>query len=346
MLNKIEKEVLYRLYYVEKKTMQEIGNLYNCNRKLISKLLRKYDLRDGTRFLSLRIGKKRLIKLYIENDFTIDKISKMLGCASSTIVSRLELFKIPRKSHSEETTIIKIKKEELEKLYIVDKKSSIAIAKFYGCSKNTILKNLKKFGINRRTSKESLMLGNYKGINSALWKGGPPKCQICGIILKGSKSKHCKECNKTFQSARNSGKNNPMYGIRRFGKDNPNYMDGRSSLNSLIRDLSEYNEWRKQVFERDNYTCQECGDNSGGNLHAHHIKPFAIILLEFLNKFNRFSPLEEKEILLRLSLDYEDFWKVLNGKTLCNKCHDSLKKDTINTIIQNKNREIKNERII
>jgi len=54
----------------------------------------------------------------------------------------------------------------------------------------------------------------------------------------------------------------------------------------------------------------------------------------------------EKEILLRLSLDYEDFWKVSNGKTLCNKCHDSLKKDTINTIIQNKNREIKNERII
>jgi hypothetical protein len=343
MLNNIEKEDLYRLYYIEKKTMQQIGDIYNCDRKLVSKLLRKYDLREGTKFLSLKIGKKRLIKLYIEEDFTIDKISKMLGCACSTVVSRLELFKIPIKSMSDSVTRIKISKAELERLYIVEKKSSLAIGKIYGCSKSVILKNLKKYGIKRRTGKESLLLGNYKGPNSPVWKGGPPKCKICGVTLGGYESEHCKECNKIFQRIRYAGKNNPMYGRRRFGKDNPNYIDGRSSLNILIRDLAEYNDWRKQVFERDNYTCQECGDNTGGNLHAHHIKPLAVILLEFLNKFSRFSPLEEKEILLRLALDHEDFWNVANGKTLCNKCHDAIKKDTINTITQIKNQEIKNE---
>ena len=57
-----------------------------------------------------------------------------------------------------------------------------------------------------------------------------------------------------------------------------------------------YKEWREKVFERDNYTCQYCDDNTGGNLEAHHIRNFAEC---------------EK---LRFDID--------NGIILCKQCHN------------------------
>ena len=61
-----------------------------------------------------------------------------------------------------------------------------------------------------------------------------------------------------------------------------------------IRNSREYQEWRACVFERDHYTCQNCGQ-VGGNINAHHIKSFK----DFPN--------------LRL--------EVSNGVTLCRNCH-------------------------
>ena len=53
-------------------------------------------------------------------------------------------------------------------------------------------------------------------------------------------------------------------------------------------------EWRKKIYERDNYTCRKCGKR-GYRLQAHHIKPY---------KSN-------------LELRYD----VNNGLTLCIDCH-------------------------
>jgi hypothetical protein len=56
----------------------------------------------------------------------------------------------------------------------------------------------------------------------------------------------------------------------------------------------EYIQWRKKVFERDNYICQKCFQK-GSFLHAHHIIHWA------------------KNINLRYDLN--------NGITLCKTCH-------------------------
>jgi len=79
------------------------------------------------------------------------------------------------------------------------------------------------------------------------------------------------------------------------GSGNPNWRGGTYSKYESIRKSAKSDNWRKSVFERDNYTCQHCGDSKGGNLNAHHIIPFSV------DKSLRFD--------------------ISNGITLCDKCH-------------------------
>lgn len=158
------------------------------------------------------------------------------------------------------------------------------------------------------------------------------------------------------------GKNNPMYGVNRSGKNNPNYKNGisyrknncencgkeisykatycsrcfglgvRSSqwkggiapLSVRIRNLAECHQWRTAIFQRDDYTCQKCGLHSGCGkavrLEAHHIKEFTILLAEFLQEYNQFSPYEDIDTLVRLAIKWQPFWDA-EGETLCEDCH-------------------------
>lgn len=71
---------------------------------------------------------------------------------------------------------------------------------------------------------------------------------------------------------------------------------GLTSANARIRDSREYTEWRRHVFQRDDYTCQSC-NKRGGKLNADHELSFsAYPALRF---------------------------EVLNGRTLCIPCHQA-----------------------
>ena len=64
------------------------------------------------------------------------------------------------------------------------------------------------------------------------------------------------------------------------------------------RKYKEYDEWRNAVYLRDCFTCQKCGDSTGGNLIAHHIEGYT----------------DNLELRTEAS----------NGITLCEKCHKNF----------------------
>lgn len=75
-----------------------------------------------------------------------------------------------------------------------------------------------------------------------------------------------------------------------------------------LRNVLEYRQWRSDIFTRDNFTCQSCGE-MGGRLHAHHLKPLSKIVED--NKINN----------LKQGMDCQELWNINNGVTLCIKCH-------------------------
>jgi hypothetical protein len=113
-------------------------------------------------------------------------------------------------------------------------------------------------------------------------------CKMCGKQFEIRPSEKCKysTCSKDCQ--------------RKSRKDelNVNWKGGVwkniSNERRILMAQLEYKQWRKAVFERDDYTCQLC-NRRGGALEADHILPWAT----------------------HPTLRYD----INNGRTLCVECH-------------------------
>lgn len=98
------------------------------------------------------------------------------------------------------------------------------------------------------------------------------------------------------------------------------WQGGKTPLVRLIRNHAKNAEWKLKVLERDEFKCQQCLEK-GGRLHAHHATYFSELLNDFLVLHSCLSPINDCTELFALALEYEPFWDVNNGITLCEKCH-------------------------
>jgi hypothetical protein len=87
------------------------------------------------------------------------------------------------------------------------------------------------------------------------------------------------------------------YWLGKIGDLHPTYKKNLSIYDRKLllrsRKISQYIQWKEQILQRDNYTCQKCGSKK--HLHVHHI-----------NNFNNFK---------------EQRTDINNGITLCFECH-------------------------
>lgn len=90
------------------------------------------------------------------------------------------------------------------------------------------------------------------------------------------------------------GEGNPNWRKGLHGEANGRWLGGITPANTKLRNSLASREWAKSVKGRDNWTCQIC-DRRGGDMHADHIKAWALFPE------------------LRFNID--------NGRTLCPPCH-------------------------
>lgn len=150
-------------------------------------------------------------------------------------------------------------------------------------------------------------------------------CAICGkkfrvwnSLLAAGKGKCCsKKCAAELMKKDSyfitRGEKQKRLDIEKARKSNSganNYWwkGGITSLRDKIYRSDIFRNWRREVFKRDNWTCQECGTVCG-ELQAHHIKPFSDILKE-----NNIKTLED-------ALKCKELGDINNGITLCKECH-------------------------
>lgn len=198
-------------------------------------------------------------------------------------------------------------KDYLYQEYVVERKSTREIAKnVYGSDKRytSILRWIKTLGL-----KEELRHGS-EAIKTQ-WINNPKRKKEQGELIKKhlgagtpSRMKLIKKMNtieyKEKSRVAKLGKNNPMYGVT--GENHPHWNPSLTDEERLLkRKVPQNYKWIRDVYERDNYTCQCCGYDNGGTLIAHHLNSW------HWDKDNRFN--------------------IENGVTLCESCHHIFHKE-------------------
>lgn len=157
---------------------------------------------------------------------------------------------------------------------------------------------------NERGEKRCSNCGNWKPLNqfqrrSSAWDKRTGICKKClnararaSYIKTGRPAKR----GRYHMSLEGSAAIARSARERMTGPANPNWKGGISQ--QTWRQTLEYQLWRKQVFQRDSYQCQLCGNDEGGNLTAHHTKP------------------ADQYPELRYDL--------ANGMTVCELCHSQI----------------------
>jgi len=260
--------------------------------------------------------KEQVLNKYIEG-FSSSECSNIFGIPASTVRTWIRKTNVSRsKDEASKLAGQKRKKHYYCKLCGKELKRERKSGMCYNCwVKFARGKNHPLYG--KKKSKEHIqhMLESRKNIDYWWLKGannwnykGKNYCKVCGVEID-RRSTYC-------------------YRHAKSGARSHNWKGGITPLRDAIENLLEYKEWRKKVYERDNYTCQLCGarEIKGKKiiLHAHHLKSFSVIFQEFLKKYSQFSPVEDKEILFELGITYKPFWDINNGITLCENCHRKI----------------------
>ena len=267
-------------------------------------------------------NKDWLIDQYWNENKSLSSIAKEVGVSTSIIGRYMKRFEIKRRTISESNSCKNngsfvgglIEDYEWVKLKIDSKASIRNIAVEANVSVRTSARWIKIHGLKASGERKT-----PKGSDNPRWTGN--RICKCGKEKKGHKAKLCGECHRVNLKNRKGKLSKTWKGIA----------DITSSVRTRVMPA-----WRKSVFEKDNYQCIKCKDSKGGNLEAHHIKRFSVIIRDVIKSRKDLSieNIEDRLTLIDFICNNEEINSIENGLTLCKKCHREVHKGKSKEIVK------------
>lgn len=295
-------DVLEELYYDREMSTHEIAEHFDCDQSTIGYWMDKFGLerrnRSGSYERKPWHNPQTLLKLYFEEGLSPPEIGEKFGCAGKTICKWLNRFGVTTANQRRQEA----KRREdppwrdrtkLEKLYVEQTMSAVEIAEEFDCKKSTILYWMRKFGIERRSTSESLEIPPVK------------KARLEELYFEDDLTQD--------DIAEEVGCSVPtvcrwmaQYGIQPgavSGSDHPDWNGGKTPYGKGFTAKK-----KSEVRSRDGHQCQSCSmgqsehlEQYDRKLHVHHIMPRR--LFEDAEKANA------KENLVTLCIQCHHEWE-------------------------------------
>lgn len=254
-------------------------------------------------------NRKRPKKFFVKKDWLAQKyaverrpvgeIASEIGCTREHLKNLIRKFGIPTRDgrkgavHLSRRADVNVAKAAW--MYEILRMSCEDIGKDLGVDKSTVMRRLKETGVKLRHHNDTK-------------RGARAHREIERDVAK----QYAKEAVsiETIAGSFNIGRDSVVRiladrGISKWaigdirdwrGEKSPRWRhDLTDEERDRRRDSNKQTAWRHEVYSRDQYKCQRCGDDRGGNLHAHHIEAYCE------HKSKR--------------------WDINNGITLCEDCH-------------------------
>ncbi len=158
-------EKLRRWYIDERKSVNQISQELGVSQKAVNHWLSEIGVEiRGYSEAKLSVGVKKpsrekLEQWYVKERESMIELSKRIGVTDATLRRWIREYEIPLRDKSEEVSAKKPAKEELERWYIRDQKSTVQIGKMLGISSKTVGRWLKDYDVLVRNNSESHLIG-------------------------------------------------------------------------------------------------------------------------------------------------------------------------------------------
>lgn len=333
----IDKEQLYKLYWKENKTTQEIGDILGVSKRAVNRYLHLYDIdiKPTGNYKNKEYHQVPHNKQYVVDDDLltilyneykpIKEISETLGVCIQATKRRIKELGLERNKNkmmsreqydpSNDELIVKLYKEG---------KSTTQIGYIVGLKHTAVNDHLRRNGVHPRTLSKSQFaynnknypkeLDSYETMYDLYIVNRMTKKDI-GDMLNVSPSLIDRTLKKLGIRVR--GNSEARKGLF-IGSSAWNYKDGRTPL--YVRLRTYFRLWQaRDVTKRDHRMCQLCGSKK--NLQVHHIVPFKDIFDDILSHNPSLDVVRDADRLYEIATNDEKLNDMSNLITYCKDCH-------------------------